>query len=253
MNENFIQFTHFNPSIAKHCFTTRRGGVSNGCFKSMNMGYNRGDNADNVRKNYEVVCDFLNVDPARLAFTNQVHGKEIRVVGESDFNGGYAPRTCDAIMTDQPNITLVSFYADCVPLFFLDPVRKVIALAHAGWRGTLLEIGAETVKRMVFEYGSEPTNIKAGIGPSIGKCCFEVGDEVADAFTEKYEKFVINKGQGKFMVDLWGINVEILSAAISPKNIELSNICTKCNPNDFFSHRNMGAERGSMASFITLV
>jgi len=251
-NPSFIQFSHFHPSIAKHCFTTRHGGASHGYFASMNMCYNRGDADNNVQQNYNIVCNFLGVNSARLAFTKQVHGSEIRVVSHTDFIDGYTVHPCDAIMTNFPNITLVSFYADCVPLFFLDPIKKAAALAHAGWRGTLLDIGAKTAARMVEEYNCNPANILVGIGPSIGKCCFEVGEDVALEFRDKHSEVITDLGNGKFLIDLWSVNRKIIGMIIPPQNIEISGICTKCNHNDFFSHRYMGEERGSMASFICL-
>jgi hypothetical protein len=254
-----VTFTHFDKKIAKHCFTTRYGGVSKDCFESLNMGYNRGDDNANVVHNFGVVCNALGLDVNRLAYTSQVHGKDIRTVTQDDFpdptqiNGGYKIHHCDAIITATPGITLVSFYADCVPLFFLDPVRRVAALAHAGWRGTLFEIGALTVRRMISDFACAPANILAGIGPSIGKCCYEIRSDVAFGFynTGKFNEFIHDKKDGKYMIDLWGINKRILTELIPPQNIQTSETCTYCT-DGFFSHRLMGERRGCMASFISL-
>lgn len=255
-----ITFKSFDTSVAAHCFTTRHGGVSAGIYASMNLGYNRGDDSRHVFHNYSIVCDYLRVNINRLAFTSQVHGKGIRAVGEADFpdsnlpNDGYAVKTCDAIMTDTAGITLVSFSADCVPLFFVDPVRKAVALAHAGWKGTLLDIGSLTVRRMMAEYGCKPADILAGIGPSIGGCCFETRSDVAFGVynTGKYAEFVTDMGDGKYKVDLWGINKKCIETLLPKGNIELSGLCTKCDSGRFFSHRAMGEDRGTMASFICL-
>jgi len=220
----------------------------------MNMGFNRGDEQDRVTQNYKRVCEFLGVDPARLAYTSQTHGKKIRVVTQRDFENGYSLKNCDAIMTNVPGITLVSLYADCVPLFFYDKANGAAALAHAGWRGTLLEIGALTVKKMMKEYKSKPSDILAAVGPSIGKCCFEVENDVAFGFYNagKYNDLVVNAGQGKYFIDLWGVNRRSLETVIPAENIEIAGICTKCRPDEFFSHRQMGENRGCMASFISV-
>jgi len=251
--KNFVQFESFKKAGVKHCFTTKHGGVSTGFYESMNMGFNRGDEKENVKQNYNLACEFMGICPDRLAYTSQTHGKKIRVVSEADFENGYTLKNCDGIMTNTPGITLVSLYADCVPLFFYDLVKRVAALAHAGWRGTLLEIGALTVKKMVKEFKSKPSDILAAVGPSIGKCCFEVDGDVAFGFynTGKFNDLIENKGNGKYMIDLWGINRRSLEAVMPSGNIEISGICTKCNADRFFSHREMGENRGCMAAFIS--
>ena len=153
---------------------------------------------------------------------------------------------------------LTGFSADCVLIFFYDPVRQVIAVSHSGWRGTVLSIGAKTVDKMVSDYGCRRRDIICGIAPAIGKCCFQVDRPVVDEFENAFDwcgPFIRadEENEGKYYIDLQGINEEILvGAGIVRDNIENSRICTKCSPDMFFSHRLMGDNRGSMAGFISL-
>ena len=245
----------------KHLFSTRVGGVSGGEFESMNLCFGKGDERANVMDNFNKISG-LGFPLVKMVFSSQVHKDKILTVSESDCGKGIFRESdiigVDGLMTNTPGVVLVTLYADCVPLYFVDPVKSVIALSHSGWRGTFLEIGKKTVVKMNKEFGSMPGDILVGIGPSICKKCFEVGSDVVEKFASKpsiSSDFVSksNTATDKYYIDLWGVNKQILiNAGVPQQNIELPDICTKCNPNTFFSHRAMGDKRGTMAAFLSL-
>jgi YfiH family protein len=228
----------------------------------LNLNFGSNDNKENVMENLTRISE-LGFPIEKMVFSGQVHDACVKVVSAEDCNkisisdrkflSGY-----DGIMTNEPGIVLVTFYADCVPLYFFDPVENVIALSHSGWRGTVAEIAKVTINEMSFKFGSLPENILVGIGPSICQDCFEVGNEVADIFLDKFEysaKFIKNSliDPEKKHINLWEINKQILiDAGVLACNIELPDLCTKCNPDVFFSHRAMGSKRGGMAAFLSL-
>lgn len=245
----------------RHCFSTRYGGVSEGCYSTMNLAL-RKDEMTNIIENYRIICNAIGCDYRSTVWTRQVHGDNILNVTESDCGTGLLkPRQIegyDGIMTDCPNVTLVGFSADCVLLYFYDSVKKVVAISHSGWRGTVKAIGAKTVEKMVNDYGCKRENILCGISPAIGKDHFQVDYPVVDAFKNEFNfaaEFIEDDkyNEGKYYVDLHGINEEILvGAGIKRENIENSRICTMCDTDRFFSHRKMGEERGSLAGLISL-
>ena len=241
-----------------HAFTTRFGGVSEGIFESLNLGENRGDNPESVRENYRRVCQALGLDASRLVFSKQVHGDAVRTVSSDDAHELFTPvpYEADGLLTNEKGLALVIFTADCVPVLFHDPVCGIIAASHAGWRGTASDIVGKTILAMSREYGCEPENIRAAIGPSIGKCCFETDSDVPGAMRavlgEKAEKFIFPRGE-KFTVDLRGINRALLMrAGLKRENIADAGECTMCRHKKYWSHRYTGGERGSMASIIML-
>ena len=245
----------------KHLFSTRLGGVSENQFASMNLSFSRGDDRASVVENFRRISE-LGFPVEKMIFSDQVHGTEIRNVSESDCGKGHLIKSdiigVDGLVTNVPGLVLVTFYADCVPLYFYDRAKNAIALSHAGWRGTLMEIGKITVNEMKEKFGSRPGDILVGIGPSICKSCFETGPDVADMFREKFHyaaEFITNSQTepDKSFMDLWGMNKQILmDAGVPEHNIELPDVCTKCNPDIFYSHRVMGNERGSLAAFLTI-
>lgn len=245
----------------RHCFSTRYGGVSEGCYASMNLAL-RKDEMTNIIENYRIICNAIGCDYRSTVWTRQVHGDNILNITSSDRGTGLLkPRQLegyDGIVTDEPDITLVGFSADCVLLYFYDSVRKVVAISHSGWRGTVKAIGAKTVEKMVKDYGCQRENIICGISPAIGKDHFQVDDPVVEAFRNEFswvDTFIENDSlnEGKYYIDLHGINEEILvNSGIKRENIENSRICTMCDPDRFFSHRIMGEQRGSLAGFISL-
>ena len=261
-NSNGIVFYTFNNLVKekniKHLFSTRLGGVSKDQFASMNLSFSRGDETEKVRENFRRISG-LGFPVEKMVFSDQAHGTEIRNVTESDCGKGILKKSdiigVDGLMTNVPGVVLVTFFADCVPLFFYDKVKNAIALSHAGWRGTLMEIGKITINKMKEEFGSRPSDILVGIGPSICKKCFETGEEVTDMFLEKFSfaREFITTGSSKGHIDLWGMNKQILiDSGVPAQNIELPDLCTMCNTDLFYSHRVSGWERGNMAAFLSI-
>ncbi len=243
-----------------HGFTTRRGGVSQGIYESLNMGMGRGDAPENVRENYRRVCEAFSVDITKMAFSNQVHGDVVRPVTAEDAGKGLdrpVDYEADGLVTNVPGLTLVVFGADCLPVLLCDPVRRVVAAAHAGWRGTALGIVERAVERMVNNYGCRPEHILAAIGPGISKCCFETGEDVPQAMTEALGEaalpFITADGGGKYHVDLKGINaLRLERAGVPATHIDVSPDCTLCKPKKYWSHRYTKGQRGSQAGLICL-
>ena len=240
-----------------HAFTTRLGGVSDGVFASMNIARHRGDSDENVEKNYEILANELNFDKNNLVLTRQIHSDIVRVVTKSDACGldhrNYPE--CDALITDDAGCALVVFTADCTPILLWDSVTGAVGAVHAGWRGTVYDIAGKTVLAMRENFGCDTRNIRAAIGPNIGVCCFETDRDVPDLiraqFGEEVEDFIILSAKkiGKFHVDLKAVNAHALRRA-GVKNIEISDDCTMCRPDRFWSHRVCGTARGSQGALI---
>ena len=241
-----------------HAFTTRYGGVSRGIWESLNLGENRGDDPEAVKENYRRVSVALGAAPG-FSFTRQVHGILVRRVSQVDRREPYgpAPADCDGLITDTEGLPIVIFTADCIPILFFDGVRRAVGACHAGWRGTVADIAGETVRRMEEEFGSRPGDIRAAIGPGIGVCCFETGPEVPQAVRavlgEEGAPFISAVSGGKAHVDLKGVNRQLLiRAGLSHENIDVSEECTMCLHQKYWSHRYTGGVRGSQASIIML-
>ena len=244
----------------RHGFSTRLGGVSEGTYAAMNLSFTRGDDAAAVRENFDRFCAAIGVNADDVVISAQTHTVNVRNVTAADCGRGITRERgytdVDGLITDQPGVVLCTQYADCVPLFFVDPVKRVVATSHAGWRGTAAGIAAVTVRRMVAEYGCRAEDILAGIGPSIGHCCFEVDSPVYDAFC-KVEVFddtcYTDNGGGKYHIDLWQVNRRwLLAAGVLPEHITVTDLCTRCHPDLFWSHRKTGDARGSLAAFVAL-
>ena len=237
-----------------HCFTTRLGGVSTGSLSSLNIGQHRGDDPENVAKNYAILGNALGFDPKNLVLTRQIHTDIIRVVTKEDCNGldhrNYPE--CDALITNDPGVGLVIFTADCTPILLHDPVTGAIGAAHAGWRGTALDIAGKTVRKMVKIFGCDPKNIRAAIGPNIGQCCFETDKEVPEAMLKAYgaeAQNSIRAAGSKYYVNLKSINALSLKRA-GVNNIEISQDCTMCQNHRYWSHRFTQGDRGSQGAII---
>lgn len=246
------------PNIsARHGFTTRFGGVSTGDYASLNLRVSCGDRIENVAENYNILGNALDIDLNRAVFSRQVHKDTVRVCSENDRQPPVSPvpYEADALVTNIPQMPIMIFSADCTPILFHDPVKKVIGAAHAGWRGTVLDIAGKTVKKMVSEFGCDPGNICAAIGPCISQCCFETGSEVYNALKDilgdEADSFATPKQNGKFMTDLKGANRRLLEKA-GVSNIEISEECTMCSHEKYWSHRITGEARGVQASVIVL-
>lgn len=244
-----------------HGFSTRRGGVSQGMWASLNLGVNRGDDPDHVRENYRRFLCAVGAEGGRLAMTNQVHKDTVRVVTSADWKTDPYEKVeyeADGLMTATPGVALMVFGADCLPVLLYDPVRRAVAAVHAGWRGTAAGIVTRAVERMQEVYGSRPEDILAAIGPGIGADCFETHEDVPNAMMAAVStpalQFIQIKENGKYAVDLKGINAKRLEqAGLSTEHIAVSSDCTCCDPDKYWSHRKMGTNRGSMAAVIQLL
>ncbi len=238
-----------------HCFTTRLGGVSKDHLASMNIGTRRGDTRENVLENYRILGNALGFSPEQLVHTKQTHtDKVFRVGKEAQGAGLFAPEMppCDGLITNEPGVGLVVFSADCTPILLYDPVTGAVGAVHAGWRGTAAAIGAKAVEAMVREFGAKAENIRAAIGPNIGPCCFETDADVPEAMLARYgiaaEPFIRNAGE-KYYVNLKEINALSLKQ-VGVRSIEISGLCTACEPDRFWSHRRVGSTRGSQGAII---
>mgnify|MGYP003528276005 FL=1 len=245
------------PEI-KHCFTTRCGGVSTDFLSSLNLGFSRGDESQNVIENYRRVANAMGVDLEDMIISHQTHTTNVRMVGREDGGEGLTkPRTffdVDGMITNEKGLLLSTSYADCVPLYFVDVIHHAIGLSHSGWRGTVHRMGAVTIDAMKRAFGSRPENIVCAIGPSICRDCYEVSEDVYAEFATEFatvDNFFLNKGDGKYQLDLWKANEEILlEAGILPQNLAITNVCTSCNSNLLYSHRASGGRRGKLGGFL---
>ena len=248
-------------NFVNHAFSTRLGGVSEGEFTSMNLACNRGDSPENVTENYKRICESAGFEFESLTASAQDHNTYVRAVTSENKGGGiYKPRdmaSVDALVTNENGITLVTYYADCTPLFFVDVKNKAIGLAHAGWRGTVGRIGEKVIEKMTELYNTDPSNVVCAIGPAISVCCYEVDKPCADNFLNlegvNSDDFVFPKENGKYMIALLEANRQILIASgVKPENITVSDICTNCNSELLWSHRATKGHRGTMSAFMCL-
>ena len=243
---------------SKHGFSTREGGVSDGCYSSMNFRFHCDDTRENVLKNFEIMADTLGMDYNKLVLSKQVHEDVIHTVTEDDFGNGIVLEnkfdSVDALITDKKGIPMVTLFADCVPLFFLDKKLGVAALAHSGWKGTVKRIGQKTIEKMKRDYGSRAEDILTAIGPSIQECHFEVGDEVAEIFIKEFGEDTAVKYGEKYHVNMQkAIEKQFIESGILKENIDNCGICTYCNSDLLFSHRKTNGKRGNLGAFIELI
>lgn len=275
-----------DTGIVKHGFSTRLGGVSEGYFSSLNLGFHRGDDEAAVRENFRRIGASIGVRREDMVLSRQTHTTNVWVATEEDRGMGMVspmeysrrasanPGRCasgsfqmetggklegvDGLVTDVPGLCLVTFYADCVPLFFVDPVKKAVGLSHSGWRGTVGKIGRVTVELMQEQFGCDPSDILAAVGPSVCQDCYEVSGDVVGKFREHFEEQYWNelfyqKENGKYQLDLWKANEIVLrESGILPEHMAVTNVCTHCNSDVLYSHRTMGNQRGSLAAFLAL-
>lgn len=275
-----------DTGIVKHGFSTRLGGVSEGYFSSLNLGFHRGDDEAAVRENFRRIGASIGVRREDMVLSRQTHTTNVWVATEEDRGMGMVspmeysrrasanPGRCasgsfqmetggklegvDGLVTDVPGLCLVTFYADCVPLFFVDPVKKAVGLSHSGWRGTVGKIGRVTVELMQEQFGCDPSDILAAIGPSVCQDCYEVSGDVVGKFREHFKEQYWNelfyqKENGKYQLDLWKANEIVLrESGILPEHMAVTNVCTHCNSDVLYSHRTMGNQRGSLAAFLAL-
>lgn len=258
----FLTIPAFDDTgLVDHCFTTRLGGVSTGELSTLNLGIYKNDTTENVIRNYQLITQPVGIDYTKLTFSRQVHGDQIGIITKESAprNGIFksALEGLDALITGDPQVPLATYHADCVPLFFLDPVKRVTALAHSGWRGTVKKIGMKTIEKMVSEYGCDTKDLLVAIGPSIGPCHFEVDGPVASQFVEAYgydsDSIVRENKKGKYTIDLWKANIlQFEQLGVLDSNITLAGECTYCNRHKYFSHRGDSGKTGSLAAMIQL-
>ena len=253
-NQGDLEYLCAESISVPHCFTTRHGGVSTGIYASLNLAMHRGDADENVEENYRRLGNALGFSAEDLVLTRQTHSDVVRRVGRGDCRGldhrNYPE--CDALVTDDPDVALAVFTADCTPILFYDPVTGAVGAAHAGWRGTASGIAARVAEGMAKNFGTDPQDLRCAIGPNIGFCHFETDADVPNAMTAAFGEEVspfIRKQGDKYFLDLKQINALVLRRA-GVTHIDISGDCTMCKPNQFWSHRVTCGQRGSQGAII---
>ncbi len=248
--------------MVRHLFSTRIGGVSKGIYASMNLSYTRGDDKEAVDENFRQIAEVFETTPRRIVCSKQTHTTNVRLVTEKDCGKGVVYPAdyddVDGLVTNVPGIVLCTSYADCVPLYFVDPKHKAIGLGHSGWRGTVNRMGEAVLKIMADAFGTEPADVLAAIGPSICRDCYEVGEDVAERFRQGFPgewKHLLFEGRadGKYQLDLWEANRRVLlGAGILEDHLAVTDLCTCCNSQYLFSHRASQGKRGNLGAFLEL-
>lgn len=247
--------------IVEHCFTTRLGGISEDIYASLNFSFVRGDKPESVLENYRRVAQAFGKTVDDFICTDQTHTTTVLRVGKNERGCGVTKERpyidVDGLITNETGVILSTFYADCVPLYFVDPIHKAIGLSHSGWRGTVGRMGKSTLEAMQQAFGTNPADVYAAIGPSICQDCYEISEDVAGHFWKEFkgheEEILLNKGNGKYQLDLWKANeIVLLEAGILPKHLAVTNICTCCNAKVLFSHRASQGKRGNLAAFLMM-
>lgn len=256
--ENELIYMTSSVIGARHLFTTRFGGVSTGIYASLNLGSNRGDDPEAVRENYRRVCAFLGAEIDAAAVTKQVHGAAVRTVSAADRHVcmSVVPYEADGIVTAEKGLPLLCFTADCVPALLCDAEAGVIGAIHCGWRSSVGDILKNAVEAMEA-LGARRGAICAALGPAIGKCCFETDDDVPLAIGSwlggETGGLFTRRADGKTLVDLRGANKRrLLQLGLAEKNIDVSEECTFCSHDKYWSHRYTRGRRGSQAAGIVL-
>lgn len=263
---NGVTFVEFKPfdrfDWIKLHFSTRLGGVSSQEFTSMNFSFDRGDDYSNVLENFNRFTATLGLTPDNCVSSKQTHTKNVLKVDRMHSGMGVTRdrdfTDIDGLITNEKNLCLVTSFADCVPVYFVDEKNHCIGASHSGWRGTVANITEETLKRMKEEYGTNPKDVYAFIGPSICQDCYEVDDVVYNEFREKYSEaemrdmFVV-KDNGKYQLSLWMANYyNMINSGIKSENIGITDLCTCCNSDILFSHRASKGKRGVLCGFMCI-
>lgn len=256
------------PNLAKldfvrHASSVRKGGISKIPYlASMNLGFHTDDDTETVRENFRIFAKAVGIDVNDMVSSSQFHNANIRVATASDRGKGILKSAdyedVDALVTNEKNVALTVFGADCVPLLFADSKNKAVGAAHCGWRGTFKELAPLTVKKMKEIYNSNPKNIFVAIAPCIHCCCYEVDENLFTDFVNKFpgiaQTDVLRRENGKFYLDLPKINKQLLiKEGVPEENILISDLCSGCDPANLFSHRKSGGKRGIMASVIEII
>lgn len=233
-----------------HGFTTREKGVSSGNYSSLNMGLNTNDDVQNIYQNFDLVLKYLNgINSNKTFLTNQIHETEIKVITTQVSKHKYnIVKATDGLITSLPGVNLMTFYADCVPIYAIDLRKKVIAVVHSGWKGTVKKISHKLIHKFVDIFNSQIEDLRFVIGPCISSCCFEVKWDVAKFFDHKFYKQVDDE---HYYLDLKKANKKLLlDKGIQDYQIEVSSYCTKCN-DLFYSYRE-NKNTGRMAAIISI-
>lgn len=248
--------------MVRHGFSTRTGGISQGIFSSMNLSFGRGDEDECVRENFRRMAKALGSKTENMVFSQQTHTTNVRIVTAGDKGKGLHKeldyQNIDGLVTNESGIMLVTFYADCVPIYLVDVKHKAIGLCHSGWRGTVGKISHNTLRVMKEQYGTSPKDVVAAIGPSICQDCYEVSQDVVDEFAKvmdeaSWKEIVFSKGNGKYQLNLWKANaIWLEEAGVLKENIQITDLCTCCNEKYLFSHRASQGKRGNLAAFLEL-
>lgn len=238
-------------------FSTKFGGVSTGNFSSMNLGLNRGDNLELVKKNFEIILSSMNFNKENLYISNQTHSTNIKIVKKEDKKPFlYIPNeSIDGLITEEKDIVLATFYADCTPIFFIDKNKTCIGMCHAGWRGTVNKIAEKLLKTMIDAFKVNLRNILVGIGPSICMEHYEIGDDLATEIKNLFPNYknILHFFNDKWHLDLWELNkLILLDNGILEENIFITNICTFENSDFLFSHRKTAGKHGNMGAFLAM-
>lgn len=270
---HYITFKKLNElPYLRHCFTTKAGGVSEGMFSTLNLSFSRGDKEEHVRENYKRICSNVGFCIENIVMSDQIHKTDIANITQELLESldkedlkNRKLKNIDAMITNLKNVPLFTYYADCVPLYFVDTKLKVIGMSHSGWRGTANLMGLKTIQAMTDNYASNPSDIICAIGPSICQDCYEVSDDVIDELTQSFiENKIVNenelpelyykKNNNKYQLNLWKANYFIIKkAGVKPENIIISDICTCHNSDLLFSHRATNGKRGNLAAAIQLI
>ncbi len=242
--------------------STRAGGTSRGRFRSLNLSFRVEDDVEAVLANRKTLCQALSIPLDSMVLGQQVHGTHVALVSEDDRGRGATswadalPDT-DAMIAGDPDLALMVLAADCAPVFLYDPVHRAIGIAHGSWRGTLGGIIGKTVAGMEAAFQCRPEDLQAGIGPSIGPCCYEVGEDVLAALRtscpESWQACIKHQASGAIHFNLWEtIRRQLLGTGLDPRHIQVAGICTACHTELFFSHRKERGKTGRNAAIIAL-
>ncbi len=248
--------------FVEHLFTTKEGGVSKGDYATMNVSFTRGDEREDVLENYRRIAGIFDVELSDIVVSHQTHTTNVKRVTKEDGGKGVVYdrdyENVDGLITNDKNLVLCTMYADCVPLYFVDVKNQAIGLSHSGWKGTAGQMGKRTLERMAEEFGTKPEEVYAAIGPSICVDCYEVSEDVIEAFSRVFTEQEMTqicyiKENGKYQLNLWKANEMILlNAGVLKEHIEVTRLCTHCNSDRMFSHRKTGDKRGNLGAFLCL-
>ncbi len=253
-------FTEFAAKGVRHGISTRLGGGSVQPFASLNLGLHTGDNTETVWRNRQAFCQALELPADRVVTAEQVHGDAVQLVTEADAGRGAqhyqeAIGGTDALITNVPDLPLMLFFADCVPVLIFDPVTRAIGVSHAGWKGTVAKIAQKTLLAMQQNFNTKPADCLVGIGPSIGPCCYEVDEVVMSKLRDGFERWqeLATPSGNRWQLNLWEANRQQLTEiGVAGSNITVSGICTAENTPVFFSHRAEAGRTGRIGAVIAL-